>query len=180
VADRLLYAVRNRDEANDPVKFGVTTNFERRIVTLQVGSPYPLAKIALVPGGVELERAVHLLLSPWRTSGEWFSLDSRLTRFAKLLKKDEFRNAVIRWGALPEDFRRFVRVMIGMTDDMAWLDYFSEPLGAHLPRLFVFIDQCASHSKSPRTHPPPGPAPKVGPRGKPAGGDGERTFRLNG
>ncbi|MCC9312352.1 GIY-YIG nuclease family protein [Kitasatospora sp. RB6PN24] len=60
--------------ASGPVKIGCTTDLQRRLATLQCGSPIKLQLLATFAGGRELEAALHRLLATHRLEGEWFDL----------------------------------------------------------------------------------------------------------
>lgn len=55
-----------------PVKIGVASNVEARVVELQTGSPLPLYLIWKTRGGGALERDLHDRFAPYRIHGEWF------------------------------------------------------------------------------------------------------------
>ncbi|MBP0453968.1 GIY-YIG nuclease family protein [Kitasatospora sp. RG8] len=57
-----------------PVKIGCTSDMKRRLSALQCGSPVRLTVLATFPGPLDLERALHRLLSEYRVAGEWFDL----------------------------------------------------------------------------------------------------------
>lgn len=59
-------------KCHDAVKIGHTESLETRIPDLQVGNPYPLATIALLDGGYQLEAQLHRIFSAYRVRGEWF------------------------------------------------------------------------------------------------------------
>lgn len=56
-----------------PIKIGFTTNDPvRRKTMLQTGCPWPVKLIGAIEGTESQEKQIHLLLSRWKTSGEWF------------------------------------------------------------------------------------------------------------
>ena len=57
-----------------PYKIGFTTNLHDRLKDIQTGHPHPLKPVAIAetPNAAAYERQVHLLLSDYRLSGEWF------------------------------------------------------------------------------------------------------------
>jgi len=56
-----------------PIKIGVTgDNPTRRMVKIQSDCPWPVKLIGAIRGGVSQEKQIHLLLSRFRTQGEWF------------------------------------------------------------------------------------------------------------
>jgi len=55
-----------------PIKIGFTTNIAKRILNLQVASPYPLNLLCLFPGNVDMEQKIHICYKEMRMEGEWF------------------------------------------------------------------------------------------------------------
>jgi hypothetical protein len=78
-----------------PVKIGVSLNPGQRLENLQTASPEPLDLLAVVPGGLQLERAYHEAFAHLRIRGEWF-------------RRDEIMNAEIRYWS--RRHRRLSRV----------------------------------------------------------------------
>ena len=76
-------------EGTEFVKIGKAVDVPARLRMLQTGSPFPLRLLALAPGGVARERALHETFAGSRTIGEWFrrsdELDSVIEEF-KCLK----------------------------------------------------------------------------------------------
>lgn len=58
------------------VKIGTTTNLERRLQTLQTGSPAVLSILWTHPGSYAEERRLHAHFAAQRRAGEWFDLGS--------------------------------------------------------------------------------------------------------
>ncbi|MFE4577421.1 GIY-YIG nuclease family protein [Streptomyces chartreusis] len=56
------------------VKIGRSTAPERRLWTIQVGSPVRLVLLATFEGGRVLEEALHCYFGAYRKHGEWFEL----------------------------------------------------------------------------------------------------------
>jgi len=54
------------------VKIGYSEDVASRLCQLQTGSSEPLTLLGTVPGNMQLEKAIHVLLSPYRVQGEWF------------------------------------------------------------------------------------------------------------
>lgn len=72
-----VYAIGSED---GPVKFGITTNLESRLRSLQTGSPQKLELIWVftVPereAALAMERRIHEVASR-RLAGEWFDIDA--------------------------------------------------------------------------------------------------------
>lgn len=63
--------------AGGPVKIGYTSDLQRRLTALQIGSPIKLRTLATFAGGKELEASIHRLLADYRLEGEWFDLADR-------------------------------------------------------------------------------------------------------
>ena len=73
-----------------PIKIGCAANVERRLAHLQAFSPAPLRILGSLPGGVALERELHVRFSEHRLHGEWFT--SAITEsMDALLAEDELR-----------------------------------------------------------------------------------------
>jgi hypothetical protein len=62
-------------------KIGYTTDVEQRMMTLQVGCPYPLELVELrvVPDGYTVEQEIHTELADYRKQGEWFEVSNYAT-----------------------------------------------------------------------------------------------------
>lgn len=69
-------------------KIGTTANPIRRWHQVQVHSPWDLRVFAIIPGGFELEAAIHKSLDEFRTRGEWFAM-SRPTMWQVMEELDE-------------------------------------------------------------------------------------------
>jgi hypothetical protein len=55
-------------------KIGYAKDIQKRLADLQTGCPFKLKLFGTIPGGRDMERTMHILYKPYRTSGEWFSL----------------------------------------------------------------------------------------------------------
>lgn len=55
-----------------PIKIGTGTDPQRRLTQLQTGHPAQLQILAIVKGGVKLERELHDRFASVRIHGEWF------------------------------------------------------------------------------------------------------------
>ena len=53
-----------------PIKIGITTDFDKRLRSLQTSSPLPLRILGVVPKDIEDD--CHVALAEWRVHGEWF------------------------------------------------------------------------------------------------------------
>jgi hypothetical protein len=75
-------------EGTEFVKIGKAIDITARLRMLQTGSPFPLRVLALVPGGLAREQALHKRFADSRTIGEWFrrtdELDSVIEEFQAL------------------------------------------------------------------------------------------------
>lgn len=58
-------------------KIGYAKRPTKRLISLAVGSPFPLRLVHCVPGNGEIEKLCHRILEPHRIHGEWFALPSR-------------------------------------------------------------------------------------------------------
>jgi hypothetical protein len=67
-----------------PIKIGFTKDIGKRLLSLQVGSPYPLRLLLITPGNERFEKEIHSCLNNLRMEGEWF------LPHPKLLKEIEF------------------------------------------------------------------------------------------
>lgn len=71
--------------AGDAVKIGVSRNVRRRVQMLSTCSPFPIQLLAVMPGGIQDERALHRRFAHLRMNGEWFRPDSELLDFIATL-----------------------------------------------------------------------------------------------
>jgi hypothetical protein len=83
-AKSYVYAIRRGTDG--PIKIGVTTNLASRLATLQTATPEPLNVVALIPGGTEVERMIHLYLREHRIRGEWFAPSEHVLRVVRELR----------------------------------------------------------------------------------------------
>ncbi len=100
-----VYFIYCGEKQTSPVKIGVTTDIERRIVELQTGNPYKLICKALIPcddktQAYHLESFFHKQFKKNRMMGEWFKIYSfnmkeLLNRFngrqSKPIEKQSFK-----------------------------------------------------------------------------------------
>lgn len=68
------------DSPEKSVKIGISQNPEVRLVQLQTGNekPYTIARAALIRDAKAVEAALHMLLSEYKTKGEWFKLPTEV------------------------------------------------------------------------------------------------------
>jgi hypothetical protein len=55
-----------------PIKIGFTKDLGKRLMGLQVSSPYPLRILCLFPGNENMEKEIHDSYREMRMEGEWF------------------------------------------------------------------------------------------------------------
>lgn len=72
VPDRFVYFIG--DPHGREVKIGVAKDPWRRVVDLRVGTADAIEVLAVLPGGLAEERALHIEFAEWRIRGEWFRL----------------------------------------------------------------------------------------------------------
>jgi hypothetical protein len=68
------YFVRAGDDG--PVKIGWSVHPKKRLAELQVGNPYPLEIVGMIPGNRGLEGDLHHIFAEWRLTGEWFEAEA--------------------------------------------------------------------------------------------------------
>ncbi len=98
------------------VKIGVANDPLGRLGELMVGSPIRLELLATVPGGRELEKALHSILESERSHGEWFHLTPRIqllidtartrTHEDVMARIDEYDLRALKLGLEPELIHR--------------------------------------------------------------------------
>lgn len=90
-------------------KVGTARDPQKRLQMLQVGCPFHLQLVAVIPGGRKEERRIHAALYEGRARGEWFDIAEPPTE-----------EVILQWAATepPEGFR-FSR---GSSADRAVLD----------------------------------------------------------
>lgn len=88
VHDQVVYFV----ERHGFVKIGTTQNLPARLAALDRGDSAipgmmidPVTVLAVMPGGHQVERALHALFEYLRYDGEWFLLDGPLVPFIKAI-----------------------------------------------------------------------------------------------
>lgn len=80
---RRVYFARSGNK----VKIGVATKVNGRISTIQSGSPAKIELLACIPGGVEMERKMHMRFAKLRIRGEWFRYKGELMEYVQSLPK---------------------------------------------------------------------------------------------
>jgi hypothetical protein len=72
----MIYFIQQNPEENGPVKIGISKDPQRRLDTLQTGSPHELELIytARVAAESECEDYLHEMWSSRRLNGEWFDI----------------------------------------------------------------------------------------------------------
>lgn len=74
------------------IKIGYAKDPAHRLRDLQVGADKPLMLVAVVPGGIDLERALHREFTGARLTGEWFRpVPSLLARIRELTGNTRIR-----------------------------------------------------------------------------------------
>jgi hypothetical protein len=68
-----VYFIRAGDIG--PIKIGMSRNVESRLAKMQTDTPMLLKLLGCIPGGKTEEHNLHLRLSAYRVSGEWFRPD---------------------------------------------------------------------------------------------------------
>lgn len=76
----MIYFIQTAD--NQYIKIGKADNPAKRIAELQTGAPLRLKILATMPGGHEIERAIHQRFSHLRTQGEWFYSTPEIVTYA--------------------------------------------------------------------------------------------------
>ena len=90
-APHRVYFIRAK---NGLVKIGYSRSIDERETFHREWSPVPLKLVACAVGGRRSEAYIHRLLKPWRSHGEWFFPNARLTAIIKHVRAH---------GVLPED-----------------------------------------------------------------------------
>jgi T5orf172 domain len=73
-------------KCGDFLKIGYAINFPLRLSVLQVGNPYELEPLYLIPGKPSLESSFHAMFSQHRAvHGEWFKIEGTLRDFLREL-----------------------------------------------------------------------------------------------
>lgn len=78
------------DHGDHPVKIGTTRSaldLSYRILSLQTACAYRLKFLGAIPGGRDVEAAMHRKFAHGRLKGEWFHPYQKLRKFLESLKK---------------------------------------------------------------------------------------------
>ena len=73
MSDKPMYVYIIEAIGADIIKVGVTIDVHRRLRGLQGCFPYKLKLLAIISGGVEVERKLHRLFHEHQFRGEWFA-----------------------------------------------------------------------------------------------------------
>jgi hypothetical protein len=65
------------------VKIGVATNPASRMMEMQVGCPWPMTIVGMVPGSYPLESELHKRFKVHRLDGEWFRYAPEIKQFVR-------------------------------------------------------------------------------------------------
>lgn len=76
-----IYFIQVGDDG--PIKIGFSFRADFRYDYLQTASPFPLALLGTMEGGLPEERALHQKFSKYRIRGEWFESDTVIIDFIK-------------------------------------------------------------------------------------------------
>jgi hypothetical protein len=68
-----------------PIKIGYANDVRSRLQKGQTLNHEPLVLLGIVPGGKELETALHAKFSEYRLRGEWFALKGSLAEYVSIL-----------------------------------------------------------------------------------------------
>ncbi len=75
-----VYFIQAGDD-NGPVKIGYTVDIDRRLASVQCGSPVKLRLLYTEPGTRSTESALHRRFKADRLHGEWFTYSDRLREY---------------------------------------------------------------------------------------------------
>ena len=78
--ERSVYFIQRGE--NGPIKIGVSADVAGRLRMLQAASQEPLALLGTLPGGADLEQALHDRFRDQKVRGEWFRPSPELLRLA--------------------------------------------------------------------------------------------------
>ena len=70
------------------IKIGISSNIEKRLASLQTGSPYKLKVLLTIKGSEKLEKEIHSKFAEYRLSGEWFKPVKQITDYINQKLKD--------------------------------------------------------------------------------------------
>ena len=105
VVQTQVYFIRRKDTRE--IKIGVTRDLAKRLNSLQAAHAVALEVLALVPGGVWLEKELHRRFAEYRLLGEWFRECDAIHRWLRRKTRrglprlvDESGPSSPPWGAL--------------------------------------------------------------------------------
>jgi len=75
MTDRPMYVYFVEAVGAGIIKIGVTVDVSQRVSDLQSCFPYQLKLLTFIPGGLNLERTLHMLFHEHRFKGEWFNAE---------------------------------------------------------------------------------------------------------
>lgn len=73
------------------VKIGSGSDVQRRVSDHQISVPFKLEVLAVIEGGVELEKELHRQFAHHWERGEWFRLDGDLAAYIACLPPTDFK-----------------------------------------------------------------------------------------
>lgn len=117
----VVYIVGSVDTG--PIKIGRTNSVPDRIREMQTGHPYELVPLLVVPGGAEVEHAMHQRFARHRTLGEWFLPHPDLLRAAMLAHLRQAEANRPAWGGDaidPDEWLARCKAFLFASDDMEW------------------------------------------------------------
>lgn len=79
-----VYAIKSI--STNFVKIGYSKDPQKRLADLSTASPTPLELIAIIPGSMSDEKALHNRFADYRANGEWFSLDGPVLQWVLSLR----------------------------------------------------------------------------------------------
>lgn len=88
--DRFVYFIQ-RVDGTGPIKIGVADDVPRRLGGIQTSHPEPLHVLAVMRGGVSMERSLHERFASLRMQGEWFRPEPDLLAFIEVVREKEGR-----------------------------------------------------------------------------------------
>ena len=93
-----------------PIKVGYTTQEPRdRLYAMQTGNPERLNMLAAIPGGPELESAMHVAFAGYHIEGEWFRYEGDVKRVVDELAAHPFCDGLQKLWPASEKAAKAVR-----------------------------------------------------------------------
>jgi len=84
-----VYCVTFGNPYENPIKIGYATNIDIRIADLQIGNPYSLYVLTVVPGNQQCEAMAHDRLYKYTALSEWFWPIWEVKKFVNHMQKIE-------------------------------------------------------------------------------------------